>query len=232
MERSREKSSKNKIVKRAVIAVILIGLICASSAFGISFYIQRAADDRIFAADSAWSDFGADCILVLGCGVRDDGSPSPMLRDRMTTAVELYKSGAAPKLLGSGDHGRTGYDEVNVMRDFALKAGVPSEDIFMDHAGFSTYDSVYRAGEVFQVEKAVIVTQRYHLYRALYSAGRLGLEAVGCPADLRKYSGQSGREIREILARDKEFFKLLVKPQPQYLGEAIPVSGDGNVTLG
>ena len=187
MERSREKSSKNKIVKRAVIAVILIGLICASSAFGISFYIQRAADDRIFAADSAWSDFGADCILVLGCGVRDDGSPSPMLRDRMTTAVELYKSGAAPKLLVSGDHGRTGYDEVNVMRDFALKAGVPSEDIFMDHAGFSTYDSVYRAGEVFQVEKAVIVTQRYHLYRALYSAGRLGLEAVGCPADLRKY---------------------------------------------
>ena len=151
MERSREKSSKNKIVKRAVIAVILIGLICASSAFGISFYIQRAADDRIFAADSAWSDFGADCILVLGCGVRDDGSPSPMLRDRMTTAVELYKSGAAPKLLVSGDHGRTGYDEVNVMRDFALKAGVPSEDIFMDHAGFSTYDSVYRAGEVFQV---------------------------------------------------------------------------------
>ena len=102
----------------------------------------------------------------------------------------------------------------------------------MDHAGFSTYDSVYRAGEVFQVEKAVIVTQRYHLYRALYSAGRLGLEAVGCPADLRKYSGQSGREIREILARDNEFFKLLVKPQPQYLGEAIPVSGDGNVTLG
>ena len=92
--------------------------------------------------------------------------------------------------------------------------------------------TMVRHKEVFQVEKAVIVTQRYHLYRALYSAGRLGLEAVGCPADLRKYSGQSGREIREILARDKEFFKLLVKPQPQYLGEAIPVSGDGNVTLG
>ena len=227
MERSREKSSKNKIVKRAVIAVILIGLICASSAFGISFYIQRAADDRIFAADSAWSDFGADCILVLGCGVRDDGSPSPMLRDRMTTAVELYKSGAAPKLLVSGDHGRTGYDEVNVMRDFALKAGVPSEDIFMDHAGFSTYDSVYRAGEVFQVEKAVIVTQRYHLYRALYGCERMGTDSLGAAADQAVYRGQNYREFREVLARDKDLAKWIVKPDPTFLGDTIPISGTG-----
>lgn len=170
MERSREKSSKNKIVKRAVIAVILIGLICASSAFGISFYIQRAADDRIFAADSAWSDFGADCILVLGCGVRDDGSPSPMLRDRMTTAVIFIRAARRRSFWYRGTTGEPGYDESQCDERFCFESGGSVRGYLYGSRRFSTYDSVYRAGEVFQVEKAVIVTQRYHLYRALYSA--------------------------------------------------------------
>lgn len=173
---------------------------------------------------------GADCILVLGCGVRADGEPSLMLRDRLDMGIALYKAGAAPKLLMSGDHSRTDYDEVNAMKDYAIAAGVPSEDIFMDHAGFSTYESMYRAKDVFCAETVIIVSQEYHLYRAVYDARALGLDAWGVPAEDVNYLGQFVRDIREILARNKDFFYCLIQPEPTFLGEAIPVSGNGNLT--
>jgi len=109
----------------------------------------------------------ADCILVLGAGIRPDGTPSFMLRHRLDKGIELYEAGVAPKLLLSGDNGQERYDEVNAMKGYVLAQGVPAEDIFLDHAGFSTYDSIYRAKAVFAVEEAVVVTQNYHLYRAL-----------------------------------------------------------------
>ena len=130
----------------------------------------------------------------------------------------------------SGDHGRAEYDEVNVMKTYATDCGVPSQDVFMDHAGFSTYESMYRAKEIFGVKKMVIVTQEYHLYRALYTAEKLGIEVKGVACDRYIYEGQIYREIREILARDKDFLYCIFKPTPTYLGEAIPVSGDGNLT--
>lgn len=130
----------------------------------------------------------------------------------------------------SGDHGRTSYDEVNVMKNFATENGVPSEDVFMDHAGFSTYESMYRARDVFKAEKILIVTQEYHLYRAVYDARALGLDAYGTVSMPRTYQGQLYRDIREVLARDKDFFYAIFKPEPTYLGEAIPVQGDGNLT--
>lgn len=130
----------------------------------------------------------------------------------------------------SGDHGRNNYDEVNVMKQYAIDQGVPSSDIFMDHAGFSTYDSIYRAKEIFNADKVIIVTQEYHLYRALYIANKLGLEAYGVRANPKQYSVQLFRELREILARNKDFIKTIYKPKPTYLGEVIPVSGDGNIT--
>ena len=138
--------------------------------------------------------------------------------------------GAAPKLLMSGDHGRTNYDEVAAMKQFAINAGIPSENIFMDHAGFSTYESIYRAKEIFQAKKIIIVTQEYHLYRALYIADQLGVEAWGVSADYRSYTGQTSRDIREFLARVKDFATGIFKPEPTYLGEAIPISGNGNLT--
>ncbi len=116
------------------------------------------------------------------------------------------------------------------MKQVAIDNGIPSADIFMDHAGFSTYDSIYRAKEIFQAQKVIIVTQKYHLYRALYIANQLGLKAYGVAADTRSYAGQSYRELREILARDKDFVKSIFKVKPTYLGEAIPVSGNGDVT--
>lgn len=190
-----------------------------------------SASGRIVDADTARA-LGADCILVLGAGVRDDGTPSHMLRDRIDTGVTLYDADVAPKLLMSGDHGRVEYDEVNVMRDRALAAGVASPDIFMDHAGFSTYDSLYRARDVFAVKRVIIVTQEYHLPRALYIAKTLGLDALGVPADLHGYFGQLGRNLREIAARAKDMLYCIVKPDPVVLGEVIPISGSGEATLG
>ena len=191
--------------------------------------VKNSTKDRIVMMEDA-RDLDADCILVLGAGVKPDGSPSNMLRDRMLTAIDLYDGGVTDRLLVSGDHGREDYDEVNTMKDFAVSSGVPSECVFMDHAGFSTYESLYRAKEVFCADKVVIVTQEYHLHRALYIAEKLGIDAVGVSADRQEYRGQFMREIREILARDKDFFSCIVKPLPKYLGDEIPVSSNGDLT--
>ena len=170
-----------------------------------------------------------DCILVLGAGVWD-GKPSYMLEDRLLKGIELYHTGISSKILMSGDHRNSSYDEVNVMKRYAIEKGVSSSDIFMDHAGVSTYDSIYRAKYIFHAKKIVIVTQEYHLYRTLYIAKSLGLDAYGVYAELKEYAGQMKREVREILARDKDFFKSIIKPEAEIMGDVIPVSGDGDVT--
>ena len=141
---------------------------------------------------------------MLGCQVKADGVPSHMLEDRLRRSVALYEAGAAPKLLMSGDHGQIEYNEVATMKNYAIDAGIASSDVFMDHAGFSTYESLYRARDVFQAKRVIIVTQKYHLYRALHIANALGLEAWGVDTAYRSYSGQLYREVREILARIKE----------------------------
>ena len=197
---------------------------------GINLYMQGTVKKRIVTPEQAAELDKVDCILVLGCGVRDDGSPSGMLNDRLLQGIALYNAGVSDRLLMSGDHGRVDYDEVNLMKQFAIDHGVPSEDIFMDHAGFSTYESMYRARDIFQVKKIVIVTQRYHMYRALYVARAMGMEAYGVASDPRTYGGQKMRDLRELLARPKDMLYTIVMPKPTYLGDAIPVSGDGNVT--
>ena len=171
-----------------------------------------------------------DCIIVLGCLVRDDGTLSDMLRDRLIVGVKLYEAGAAPKIIMSGDHGRVDYDEVNAMKQYAIDNRVPSSDVFMDHAGFSTYETIYRAKEVFGADKVLIVTQEYHLYRALYIAKQLGIEAYGVSADLNTYGGQTKRDVREILARCKDFAMCIIKPEPTYVGDSIPINGNGDIT--
>ncbi len=208
------------------VAFVIIAL-SVSAIFCVNGYIKTSVKDNI---DVDFDGFNADCILVLGCGVREDGTPSHMLYDRIKKGVELYMEGAAPKLLMSGDHGQKNYDEVNVMKEYAISMGVPPEDIFMDHAGFSTYESIYRAKAVFCSENIILVTQKYHLYRGLYVAKKLGVNALGASADYRVYSGQTGRDLREVLANFKDFLNCYIKLKPKFLGEAIPVSGDGRVT--
>lgn len=206
-----------------LLAVVTVG--------GLNIYICNTVRENIVSPENArYTD--ADCILILGAGVRDDGSPSNMLEDRLLTGINLYKKGNTVPILMSGDHGREEYDEVNCMKDYAVAKEIPSEDIFMDHAGFSTYESLYRARDVFGAKNVIIITQEYHLYRALYIAKSLGLDAVGVSADLRTYYGQSLRETREIAARVKDFFYTVFQPLPTYLGDPVSLDGDGNVTNG
>ena len=195
----------------------------------INLYVKSSTENLIISKDEALN-VNPDCIIVLGAGVRSDGSPSPMLQDRLITGIELYEEGVSDRILMSGDHTKKGYDEVNIMKSYAIDRGIPSEHIFMDHAGISTYDSIYRAKEIFQADKIVIVTQEYHIYRALHIAEKLGVEAYGVPADVRVYAGQELRELREKAARVKDFFKAFFKPSSKIGGEAIPVSGNGDVT--
>ncbi|SCJ44812.1 vancomycin high temperature exclusion protein [uncultured Clostridium sp.] len=215
------------IIRRLLSWILILVLILG----GINLYVIFKVKGRIVPLEQA-AGIKADCVLVLGAGVRGDGAPTPMLKDRLTQGIALYQVGASDRLLMSGDHGTPEYDEVNAMKQFAVDSGVPSEKVFMDHAGFSTYESVYRAQAVFQAKKVIIVSQGYHLYRALYVADALGLEAYGVTADLQPYQGQWARQGREALARVKDFFFGLFKPAPTYLGEAIPVSGNGDDTAG
>ena len=218
-----------KWLKRGILALFCLGITGGLAVFGLSSFVKNRTADKIVNGTEA-AKLDADCILVLGCGVREDGTPSLMLRDRLETGVALYEAGAAPKLLMSGDHGRKDYDEVNLMKDYAMEKGIPSEDIFMDHAGFSTYDSMVRARDIFCAKTVVIVSQEYHLYRALYLAEKLGLEAYGVPALDVNYRGQAYREFREMLARSKDFCTAVIQPQPKFLGEKIPISGNGDLT--
>ena len=217
-------------IKKLVIALLCLALLGVGAVFGVNGYVKHVGGSAILSAEQAAELDGIDCIIILGCQVRADGTPSDMLRDRLTRGIELYTLGAAPKLLMSGDHGRVEYDEVGTMKQYAIDAGIPSTDIFKDHAGFSTYETVYRAKEVFDARRVIIVTQEYHLYRALYIAEKLGLEAYGVASDYHTYVGQSMREGREILARCKDFAISVWKPEPTFLGDVIPVSGSGDVT--
>lgn len=219
-----------KWIKRIIIFLICVCLVCTAFVLGVNFYVKHVGGELLVSPDDIGEIEKADCIIVLGCQVRADGTPSDMLKDRLERGLELYFAGVAPKILMSGDHGQTEYDEVNTMKQYAIDAGVPSEDVFMDHAGFSTYESIYRAKEIFKAESVVIVTQEYHLYRALYIADKFELKASGVHCDYNIYAGQINREIREILARNKDFITSLFKPEPSFLGEAIPVNGNGNLT--
>ena len=212
---------------RYIKLLILVSVFSIAILIILDSWVVSSTKDRIIPISEVES---ADCILVLGAGVWPDNQPSPMLRDRLDRSIELFETATAPYLVMSGDHGQKNYDEVNVMKDYAIEKGIDSDLIYMDHAGFSTYESIYRLKYIFKAEKVIIVTQKYHLYRALYIAKALGLDAVGVAASETEYSGQLFRDLREVLARNKDFFNVLIKPEPTVLGELIPLGSGGNQT--
>ena len=232
-----------RIIKTAV--AVLVILIVAAGVFmmSVNMHVQNSTKDRIAAKLESYDEgitdeelkelkaLDADCILVLGCGILDYETPTPMLEDRLLAGLYLYRQGVAPKILLSGDNGTLTHNEIHVMLKYMKDAGVPDEDIFCDHAGFSTYDSVYRAKSIFQVQKAVLVTQTYHLYRALYLADKMDIQALGVSSDQKTYAGQASREIREVLARDKDFFKVRSGAGATG-GEVIPITGSGVISHG
>lgn len=171
-----------------------------------------------------------DCIIILGAGLRFDGTPSMVLEDRLKTGLMVASIKKHIPIIVSGDHGEDGYNEVGSMKKYLIENGIDSRRIFMDHAGFSTYDSMYRLLKVFEVKRVIIVTQEYHLYRALYIANKLGIESYGVSASLRNYFYQPYYDQREFLARNKDFVKALLRPPSIFVGDTIDVMGDGDIT--
>lgn len=220
-----------KTRKGKLMLIILSVLFCIGLAIiVVPNIIVIATADKYIMKPEKTEDLNADCALVLGAAVWGEDTLCPMLEDRVLQGIDLYERGSARKILMSGDHGKENYDEVNAMKNYAINKSVPADDIFMDHAGFSTYESMYRARDVFKADKIIIVTQKYHLYRAVYVARSLGLEAYGVPSNPRPYSDVLKNNFRETLARVKDYGTSKIQPLPTYLGEAIPISGSGNLT--
>lgn len=190
----------------------------------LNVYINKSTGRLIFSDVSGVPE--SQTALVLGAAVFPDGRLSYILEDRVLAALELYRQGKIKKFLLSADHSRVCYDETNAMKNYLLEKGVPPEDIFLDHAGFKTYDSVYRSRHIFEVDSVVIVSQKYHLHRALYLAENLGINAVGLAADRQYYFYMRNYKIREVFANVKAFLFLLFRLKPTYLGEKIPITGD------
>jgi SanA protein len=216
--------------KRTRIAIgfsIVIGFLFLTL-LSMNIHITAAAAGMIVKPENARP---AEAILLLGARVYADGRVSAVVGDRIRTAVDLYRSGRAKKILVSGDHGAKSYDEVTTIERKLTAAGVPEADIFLDHAGFNTYDSLYRAAAVFKAGSLIVVTQRFHLSRALFLADRFGISAQGVIADRQRYRDESFNELREFFARAAAWCNALVfRPRPRFLGPAIDLSGDGRVT--
>jgi SanA protein len=220
-----------RVLLWSLVAVGILGVLAGLAVLATNLIIIRGADDYI--VQDPEDAPHAQCAIVLGARIYEDGTPYPMLADRLETGIELYELGKVDKLLLSGDYGQKDYDEVDAMLEYVLARGVPDEDVFTDYAGFDTYDTMYRARDVFQVETALIVTQSFHLSRAVYTARTLGLEATGVVADLQPYSDEGRNAAREVLARVNAILQLhLTHPGPSYLGPVIPITGDGRQTRG
>ncbi len=213
---------KSKPLKRIICIVLCVCVLCALFVVCANAYMISYAKKYILSYDEL-SSHSFDCIMVLGAR-----KGSPMLDERLEFGLKAYETGCSEKLLMSGDHGTESYDEVNFMKDYAVNNGVEADNVFMDHAGFSTYESMYRARDVFEVKSMLIVTQTYHLYRAVYNARKLGLDAYGYKAEHLLYPAVNN--VREAVARVKDFVWCIFKPEPTYLGEAIPISSSGALT--
>ncbi|NCC85996.1 MAG: hypothetical protein EOM03_18135 [Clostridia bacterium] len=218
-----------RIFMRLSIFLLVLAVVVALSVFLIDARVAAIGRSRLVSLEDAPV---ADCVIVPGAQVFADGTPSQMLQDRLDTALAYYNSGKTDRILVSGDNGQLDYNEVIVMRNYLLEQGVPIEEIFLDHAGFDTYDTMYRARDIFLVHKAVVVTQEFHLLRALYIGQELGLDVYGVASDPRRYAGADYYRLREYLARVKAFLDCLFNAKPTYLGETIPITGDGRATLG
>lgn len=187
------------LVLLAVVMLCLIG--CAV----ISAAIADSRADRLYEL-SEIPEGEYDCVLVLGAGLFEDGTPSPMLYDRVSVGAKVLEESGAGYILMSGDRSGDSYDEPAAMRELAISFGVEPERIILDGKGYSTCESIERAHEVYGFENVIVVTQEFHAPRALYIADSVGIEAVAVPSDLRPYKKQALYDLRETFARVKDFF--------------------------
>ena len=202
-----------KALKIILIVILSIAALFAAFVIVSNLIVTGQTSSLVISPEDAAKIGDFDCIIVLGCKVKSDGTPSDMLNDRCVVGAELYLDGAAPVILMSGDHQSDDYNEVAAMKKVAIDEGVPENAIVLDDLGLSTYESVFRAKNVFGFNKILIVTQDYHLPRALFIAKQLGLDACGVASNPRSYTNQFFRNVREVFARSKDFIKALVQPE-------------------
>ena len=211
------------------ILCILIVILCG--ALFLMEIVQLKGEKRIVTKENLPKN--VDAIIVLGAGVNENGVPSCILADRLSSALDVLSFGVDGKLILSGDHGRLYYNEVGAMKKYILNnSNIDERNIFLDHGGFSTYETMYRAKAIFKVNTAIVVTNKYHLPRALYLANRLGINSYGYASDKRKYNNMKSYKIRERLAQIKDFIYVnILKIKPSFLGEEIPINySDGRIT--
>lgn len=230
-DKTNKKTNKRNIIKLIRNLFVSLMLVAVVTVLVCNLTVLYSADDYIINAEKASELEDVDCIIVLGAGLQRDGTPSFVLRQRLDCGISLYGSGVSDRILVSGDHSRIEYNEVGSMKSYMSERGIEPNVIFTDHAGFDTYDTFYRAKEVFKAKRVVIVTQNFHLSRAVFIARELGLEAWGVASDAGA-SGGIKNETREIFARVKYAFDAIFKPEPKFLGEAIPIWGDASASDG
>lgn len=215
----------SRIIKM-LLKFLLFSILLLLVLFGLPRLITSlAAAGRMYSAIDAPA---APVAIVFGAGLQKDGSPSPVLKDRVTAAVELYKGGKVVKLLMSGDNRFIDYNEPAAMRDYAFSLGVPVEDIVLDYAGRRTYDTCYRARDIFGLNEALLVTQKFHLPRAIFTCNNMGIKVNGVIADLRDYHDHAERfwNLREIPATLVAVWQVWVSKPLPVLGEPEPIFAD------
>ncbi len=210
--------------KEKVVAGILLIMLIISLAINIA--VKRYSAPYLYGTPEKIPH--AEAAILLGAAVYQNGKLTPVLEDRALTAIALYEDGKVSKILVSGDNAKLEYNEVIPVSKFLIARGIPEKDIFLDYAGFDTYDSMYRARDVFKVESAIVITQNFHLYRSVYIARHLGIDAYGLSADKRQYFAKN--YIREYFARVKAFGDILFHSKPTFLGDPVPITNpEGNI---
>lgn len=203
-----------KLVKRGIRSLFKWGMMMGGAAamlmLAVNLYMVYVTKDYIL-SEEQWHENQTDVILVLGCAVKPNGQPSQMLEDRMRSAASYFQTNPQCRMFVSGDHQHDDYNEVKVMRELAVSGGVPAAQIDSDDLGLNTFASVLHTAERYPGKRVAIVSQSYHLYRAVYLARQRGMDAYGVSADLRPYALQFTRELRELAARVKDFVKAMIE---------------------
>ena len=213
----------------------LLGLLLACALVPVAAVVVANAATLLTTRDdvhviSDLEDYGADAVVVLGASVLPDGTPSDILKDRLETAVALYQAGAARAIIVSGDNRTSHYNESEAMKRYCVELGVPSDDVYEDHAGYSTYESMYRVKQVFGCKRVIVTTQAYHLYRALFAVQGLGVEACGVASYQGVYDNQDLYSLREAAARTKDFFQTIFRVPVEAAGDAVDLARSGDLT--
>ncbi len=220
-KKQQRKTRKNTLFVISILMLILCILILVTTS-SIYFYVYCSGNDSIY--HSIDDVEPKPVAIVFGAGYYESGKLSAILQDRVDTAIRLYKKGKVKKILMTGANNTSKYDEPSAMKRYAVSMSIPKDDIVLDYAGFRTYDSLYRARDIFMVKSAILVTQRYHLYRALYTAKKLGIDAIGMQSDMRRYLREDWYKTREFFAIILNFLETnITKPKPKFLGEKIPI---------